>query len=518
MEKTKLTDSGPGVLEKHDPKDVSHGQLERVHTFYQEIDPALDRAINRKFDLHIVPWLFALWLLAFIDRSNIGNARIDGLTHDLRLGGNGNKFNIALTIFYIPYILIDVPSNWFVKRVGAGYYLPGLMLGWGIVGLCTGFVKSYASLLVCRFFLGLCEGGLLGGMVLYLSMFYRRHDMIFRIGLFYCAAPLSGAIGGLLATGLAEIQHGGYNRWPWIFIVEGIITIVVGIITIFFLPNTPNRSRFLTQTEREAAILRMQHDAHGSNLTATVDSETFSWRWVRMAVFNINTWLLSMNFFAIITPIYSFSLFLPTIISSLGYARVTAQLFTVPPNIMGFVMVILGTFLSDKIHSRGLVMIGGCSLAIIGYIMLLIKGRPAVHYGGTFFVAAGIFASSPSVMGWLNNNLAPHYVRATGTGLQLAIANCAAFIATFTYLKKDAYVSFASRWICLELTLNRPDYTTGHSINIGMLGLSLILSTTTIAYAKYENRKRENGERDHRLLNEDPSMLGYRHPDFRYTI
>ena len=312
------------------------------------------------------------------------------------------------------------------------------MIGWGIVGTCTGFVKSYAGLLVCRCFLGLCEGGLLGGMVLYLSMFYRRQDMIFRMGLFYCAAPLSGAIGGLLATGLAEIEFNGYNRWPWIFIVEGIITVLIGILTIFFLPHTPAKSRFLSKIEREAAVLRMKHDAHGSNQSSEVDTEHFSWQWVRMAVFNINTWLLSFNFFAIITPIYSFSLFLPTITSSLGYTRITAQLFTVPPNIVGFITVLLGTYISDKIHSRGLIMIAGCSLAIIGYILLLVETRPAVHYGGTFFVAAGVFASSPAVMGWLNNNLGPHYVRATGTGLQIAVANCAAFGATFTYLKKDA--------------------------------------------------------------------------------
>ena len=425
-------------VEPVEKPDVSGIPLESVQTAYDEIDPALQRALNRKFDLHIIPWLFGLWLLAFIDRSNIGLARIDGLSEDLHLDGSGNRFNIALTIFYIPYILIDVPSNWFVKRVGAGFYLPGLMISWGIVGLFTGFVKSYAGLLVCRFFLGLCEGGLLGGMVLYLSMFYRRHDMIFRMGLFYCAAPLSGAVGGLLATGLAEIRHGGYNRWPWIFIVEGIITVVFGIIAIFFLPHTPSRSRFLSEPERIAAVMRMKYDAHGSNESTEVDAEAFSWRWVRMAVFNINTWLLSLNFFAIITPIYSFSLFLPTIISNLGYTRITAQLFTVPPNVVGFVTVILGTFLSDRIRSRGLVMIGGCSLAIIGYVILMVEARPAVHYGGTFFVASGVFACSPAVMGWLNNNLAPHYVRATGTGLQLAIANSAAFIATFSYLKKDA--------------------------------------------------------------------------------
>jgi MFS family permease len=159
-----------------------------------------------------VPWLFALWLLAFIDRSNIGNARINGLSTDLNLG-TGTKFNLALTIFYIPYIIVDVPSNWFVKRIGAGYYLPGLVIAWGVVSMCIGFVKNFEGLLAVRFMLGLFEGGLLGGMIIYLAMFYRRHELVKRIGYFYCAAPLSGAVGGLLATGLSQITAPGYNGW-----------------------------------------------------------------------------------------------------------------------------------------------------------------------------------------------------------------------------------------------------------------------------------------------------------------
>ncbi|KAL8898747.1 MAG: hypothetical protein Q9207_006547 [Kuettlingeria erythrocarpa] len=245
----------------------------------QQIDPALNQRITWRFDTHIIPWLFGVWLLAFIDRSNIGNARIDGLATDLKL--DGNKFNIALTVFYIPYVLVDVPSNWVVKYLGANRYLPGLLIAWGIVGTCTGFVKGYHGLLVCRFFLGLCEGGLLGGMILYLSMFYRRHELLFRIGMFYCAAPLSGAFGGLLATGLAEVRHAGYNRWPWIFIVEGLITIAYGLVVVFFMPATPSDARFLSELEREAAVHRMALDAHGATPTSKVESETFSWYWVR---------------------------------------------------------------------------------------------------------------------------------------------------------------------------------------------------------------------------------------------
>ncbi len=140
-----------------------NGHLEKVERYTnnggsepEDISPALDRAITRKFDHRIVPWLFGLWLLAFIDRSNIGNAKIDGLVTDLKL--DGNKFNVALTVFYVPYILMDIPSNWFLKYVGGGYYLPALIVAWGIVSTCMGLIKSYAGLIVCRCLLGLFEG------------------------------------------------------------------------------------------------------------------------------------------------------------------------------------------------------------------------------------------------------------------------------------------------------------------------------------------------------------------------
>lgn len=145
-------------------------------------------------------------------------------------------------------------------------------------------------------------------------------------------------------------------------------------------------------------------------------------------------------------------------------------------------------------------MLSGATLAIAGYIMLISTGNTAVQYAGTFLVAAGIFPTSPIVMGWLATNCAPHYVRATATGFQIMIANCAAFIATFTYLPGDA-----------------PRYIAGHAINIGTLCLCLFVTSTTMLYCTMENKKRERGDRDDRLAG-DQSLLGHRHPHFRYAI
>ena len=147
-----------------------------------------------------------------------GNAKIDGLGHELHL--TGNQFNVALCVFYILYVLVDIPSNWLLKIVGGGYWLSAIAVAWGVVGTCTGAVTTYGGLIVCRLLLGACEGGMFGGIILYLSMFYKRHQLMFRLGIFYCAAPLSGAFGGLLATGLARINFHGYKGWPWIFFVR----------------------------------------------------------------------------------------------------------------------------------------------------------------------------------------------------------------------------------------------------------------------------------------------------------
>ncbi|CAF9912076.1 MAG: hypothetical protein GOMPHAMPRED_007546 [Gomphillus americanus] len=490
-------------MEKRDPSieeklpAPSDEMIEASHNV--ELDPLLDRRITRKLDMHLLPWLFGIWFFAFIDRSNIGNAKISGLTTDLSL--DGVKFNVVLSVFYILYILVDIPSNLIVKRIGAGHYIPMLMTGWGIVTTFMGLTKSYAGLIVCRILLGLFEGGLFGGMILYVSMFYPRHQILLRLGLWYCAAPLSGAIGGLLAAGLSQIHYDGYNSWPWIFIIEGAITTVFGSTAYFFLPHTPGTARFFTPEEQEAAVRRMHTDLSGAAAVKAVDQETFDWRWVKMALFNVNTALCCLNFFLILVPIYSYSLFLPTIIAGLGYKGVIAQLFTVPPNFLGFLSVIGCAYFSDRYKIRGPVIIAGALFAMIGYIMQIAGQTSGVKYAGTFFVAAGVFQMSPTVNAWLANNLAPHYVRATGGGLQVAIGNCAAFVATFTYLAQDG-----------------PNYITGHSINLGALVLIVVVSCVNMAYVVWENKKRANGDRDHRLTKEDEASLGFLHPRFRYTI
>ncbi|KAF1359092.1 MFS transporter-like protein [Lizonia empirigonia] len=430
-------------------------------------DPALEARLNHKFDLHILPWLFGIWLFSFIDRSNIGNANIAGLSTELHL--EGTQYNIALLIFYIPYIIADVPSNWLVKRFRAGVYLPTLVTSWGLVCTFMGFTKSFAGLVVCRALLGLFEGGILGGVIVYLAFFYRRHQMLLRSGLFYCAAPLSGAFGGLLA-------------------IEGAATVAFGCICYFFMPDTPAMARFLDDEEKDWALRCMRLDAHGAT-DVDVNEEKFDWYWVKMALKAPQTYFNGFIWFFLLIPLYSFSLFLPSIIAGMGYHSTTAQLLTVPPNMAALFTVLACAYFSDRLKTRGAFIAGGTIVGAVGYIMLIAAQNNATRYAGTFLIAIGVFQGSPMVIGWTSNNLAPHYVRATGVGV-ISIANCSAFTGTFIYLKKDA-----------------PYYTLGHSVCLGAM-----------AYLRWENRKRERGERSARLSGGEVWRLGHRHPEFRYTL
>lgn len=174
--------------------------------------PAEEKRVRRKLDLQIVPMVTILYLMCFLDRSNIGNARIQGMQTDLNLVGY--RFNWALSIFYIVYLLVEVPSNILLKKVGPRFYIPALVVGFGFVSMCTAFVHNFEQLCVARAFLGLFEGGTMPGIAFFLSSFYKREELYFRIGIFVSAASMAGAFGGLLAAGLTQIPRWGSEVAP----------------------------------------------------------------------------------------------------------------------------------------------------------------------------------------------------------------------------------------------------------------------------------------------------------------
>ncbi|KGO69454.1 Major facilitator superfamily domain, general substrate transporter [Penicillium expansum] len=444
---------------KSSPLD-QHGDLTRQQKLTQRV--------LWKLDIHILPILALLFLMSFLDRTNVGNAKILGLEADLSI--TDHQYDVGLAVFYLTYICSELPSNLVLKKASPKIWLPLLAAIWGIITMCLGFVQNFAGFVAVRALLGIAEGGLLPGMILYLSSFYRRGDLALRIGLFYTAASLSGAFGGLLARGLAEIgPRGGLEGWRWILIIEGLLTFVCGVLSFFFLPNNLESASFLTAEEKAFGRKRLMLDNPGS-LEGSLTPEAESFKWSE----------------------------LPTIIKNLGFAKDAneVQLWSVIPYAVASVITVVVAIISDRLRLRGVVMLFTLPIAIIGYAAIANIDSPRVQYGMTFLMATGQYASVPCILVWLSNNSAGHYKRATTSALQLAIANAGGFVATFNYPSRDA-----------------PLFHRGHTIILGLLVFAWFMILLNVLYCVKINRDKRKGKYD--------QYAGYnddRNPEFMMVL
>ncbi|KAI0638046.1 MFS general substrate transporter [Trametes polyzona] len=503
---------------------------------------ALTRRVLWKLDIHVLPPLALLWLANFIDRTNIGNARIAGLERDAHL--HGTEFNSALAIFYVSYILVELPSNWVLKKFKPSRWLPFLVVLWGTVTTLSGLVHNYSGLLAIRFFLGFCEGGLLPGIMLYLSTLYQRHELQQRVGIFYASASLSGAFGGLLATAIIKMEGiGGLAGWRWIFILEGIATVLIALTSMIFLPADIASAKFFSEEEREFALRRLrlsqgvtmsaplsepsQHitaigttdsddkgresknEVRAEEIVVDEGEEVFEWGEVIRGIKDPQVWMTALSYMGIIISLYSFSLFLPTIVSGLGYSGGAAQLHTVPPYVPAVVLTVIVAIASDRLRWRGPFILMFLPISMAGYILAIAAQTNAQRYVAVFLMAAGIYPCGPCILSILPNNSAGHYKKATTVALQLALANCGGFVATFTYDSSQA-----------------PTYIRGHSITLAFVVVAWVAMLCNVLYCIWENRARAQGRRQDNLTKyqelwdagKTRAPIGDRHPEFRFTL
>lgn len=230
---------------------IEKGSSTTTHT----IDPAMEKRVIRKLDLHVVPLVMALYLLAFLDRSNIGNAETAGMYRGLHLGGeNSPQYTWLLTIFYIAYIVFE-PLILMWKIVPPHYWAAFVTFVWGLTSTCLAATDSWAGAMVLRFIMGGAEAAYGPGIPYLLSFFYLRHEVGFRAGIFLSAAPLASTFAGALAYGITSGST-SFASWRVLFLVEGLPTICMAPIAFFFLPDSPDQARFLNEDERAVAKAR----------------------------------------------------------------------------------------------------------------------------------------------------------------------------------------------------------------------------------------------------------------------
>ncbi|KAL4870868.1 hypothetical protein BDV12DRAFT_207264 [Aspergillus spectabilis] len=414
----------------------------------------LRRKLLWKLDTRVLPPLAILYLANFVDRSNVGNAKILGLEDDLNL--SNPQYANALAIFFVFYVVSELPSNLVIKRMTPKFWLPFLVFVTGIIVMCIGFVKTYAQFVVVRALLGTFEGGLYPGSLLFLSTMYTREELALHVGIFYSTIPATSTI---------------YGSWRWIFIAEGIITCVIAFGAYFLLPNSIETASFLTSAEREFAKARLSTSHQISSI------ERFRWSEVRRGILSLQLFFTGTVYFSICCALFSFSLFLPSIIQSLGYTANEAQLLSVPPYAVASIVGVAVACLSDRLRVRGILILFSLPLAIIGYALIARVESNVTKYGLTFLMASGIYGSVPPLLVWTLNNSAGHYKRATAG------------------------------------TMQKPSYRKSHTIILGVLCYAWIAVLLNILHVWKINMDKENGKYD--------KYIGYgddRGPSFKLVL
>ncbi|PPR02802.1 hypothetical protein CVT26_009588 [Gymnopilus dilepis] len=462
-----------------------------------------ERKLWRKVDLRLMPILSLMYLLSFMDR---GNAKLQGLVTQLDL--TGNRYNIALLFSRI-------------------VYLNAQQISFSSDSTPHG-KNSYPQLVGVRVCLGVTEAGLFPGVVYYLSLWYPRHKLQVRIGLFFGAASLAGAFSGLLAFGISFMSGTrGLLGWSWIFILEGIATVVVGILAAFsecrlryhttrgshystVLVDFPSTATFLTPEERSYIVHKKKYDN-----SSVGEEEHFEMRhlWAAVTDWQVR-WDYSSKSRPDLHPGLATHLNLhvhyrtSTIINSFGHTPAISQLLTVPPYVVATTVLYIFAYYSDKIKMRSPFIVLGLVFCLIGFSINISEVSNGVKYFGTFFVVTGSYAAFPGIVAWLGNNLAGQYKRGIGMAMHIGIGNFSGAIASNIYRSKDS-----------------PRFLVGHGCELMFVGIGFVTVPIAVLAYIHINRKRDAAEREalergesNKYTPQQLREMGDRAPDFRYTL
>ncbi|KAJ5165710.1 uncharacterized protein N7500_007540 [Penicillium coprophilum] len=436
------------------------------------LDPKKEAKLLAKLDTAFVPIIMLTYLTCFLDRSSIGNVKVANMPEDIH--ASPDQFSTAVSIFYVTYVLFEAPWAVMMKKLTPRNILTGLCIVWSLTTIFTGFIQSVGSLYATRLILGACEAGLFPCLNLYLTTVYRREEQAKRVSYLMSCAAIAGAVGGLLAYGLLQMDGiGGKAGWRWVYIIEGLFSIICAALIWFGLPNNPAEAYFLT--EEEKWMMRVRNEQRRKYM----GSEEFSWEEMRIAVRDPKLMFSSVVQFCQDILLYGFSTFLPTILRGMGYDSLMSNVLTVPVYVWAALIFVIIAWCSDRYSTFASYIFGANMFGLVGYIILLAVDNTAVKYFATFLIGITTYTSVGLNVAWLNVNVAPQYRRALAIGLQQTIGNCAGIVAGQVYRTSP--------------------YVLGNSFSLGSL---VVAQATVVGYGLYlrrENKVKEqiiSGEKE----------------------
>jgi len=345
------------------------------------------------------------------------------------------------------------------------------------------------------------EAGMMPGIAYYLSRWYRRSELAFRLSLYIVMAPLAGAFGGLLASGILKLSHfGGLKTWRMIFAIEGIITIALSIISYFTLTDRPATAKWLSQEEKDLAIARVKSE----RLASTEVLDKIDTPKVLRGIFSPVTLSTAFIFLLNNITVQGLAFFAPTVVKTIypHNSAVYQQLKTVPPYVVGAFFTVLLPFLSWRFDRRIIFFIASAPLTMIGYIIFLATTEPHTRYGATFLIASGAFSFGALCNAQVAANVVSDTARSAAIGTNVMFGNIGGLISTWSFLPFDS-----------------PNYHIGNGLNLATNTAVLLTSCALMAWMIWNNKKRAKVDIDAALAGLDLKQiqdLDWRHPGFRW--
>ncbi|KAI1373445.1 major facilitator superfamily domain-containing protein [Hypoxylon crocopeplum] len=441
----------------------------------------LEKKLIRKMDMRLMPMVILIYIMNYLDRNAIASARLGGLEEDLGL--KGYEFQTCVAILNVGYLLMQVPSNLFLNKIGKpALYLTSCMMEsqyvWGVICACSGATHSFGGLLACRFFLGFVEAAYYPGVLATLSAWYVRKEMSLRTGIFYCGSMLSGAFSGLIAAGIVDGMDGsrGLRAWRWLFLIEGATTVVIAFAAFFVLPNFPANTPWLTEQERQLAMYRLEVDAAGETDWVSSEREPIV-AGFKMIMTDPKNWILAAVVYGAASSI-SINSFFPTVVASFGRSRVETLLLTAPPYLLACIVCATVSWNADRTNERYWHTVSPLATAMVGLIIACAAEGIGPRYFGAMIMLPGIYTAFNMSMVWTaNTNNRPPAKRAAAVAFNNALSGVSGVYSSYLY-PNDA----------------SPRFVLAFSVNAGMALMAIIASTVLRFVLKRENRKLEQKE------------------------
>ncbi|KAJ6164628.1 hypothetical protein N7470_003300 [Penicillium chermesinum] len=440
--------------------DMSHEEIVHIAGLTPE-EKIIEKKLRRRIDTLIMPLVVLVYLLNYIDRNNYASAKLQGLTEDLNTG------NLMLNYAGRPSL-----------------YLGFFVTAWGLVSALTSQVKGYGSMVACRFLLGFVEAPFFAGVLFYLSKWYTREELAFRMSIFYSGSLISGAFGNLIAAGILNGLKGarGMSAWQWLYIIEGSITVFVGLLICFILPDFPETWKLLSEDERRVAARRLAIDAADADVDEGGSMSQL--KGLKLAMTDVKTYALALGYMCI-TGTAGFQNFMPTLTETLHFDTIISLLLVAPPYVFMVFWSLGHAWISDRLKMRFWFFVYPIPITIVGFVIFMTVEEFGPRYFSMFLMMF-VFTQNNTLYSWIASSMPrPPAKRAAAYAFINSIGNSASIWTPYTYLDTE-----------------KPYYRTAMGVNIALQGVGALVGIFMYFHLRSLNKRQERLENEEVQLTE----------------